>query len=125
MKEPVKTKLIFITGGVLSSLGKGVAAAAIGALGRSAFLIRSAEDASALGSTRVHAESSKQASAGTIVSQFRNERLPLRMRTAWKRTITAPAAWRALRGPNTNHGATSSAAWLSSTPASSCHLGRK
>ncbi len=32
MKEFVKTKLIFITGGVLSSLGKGVAAAAIGAL---------------------------------------------------------------------------------------------
>ena len=32
IKEPVKTKLIFITGGVLSSLGKGVAAAAIGAL---------------------------------------------------------------------------------------------
>ncbi|MFZ0051581.1 MAG: CTP synthetase, partial [Desulfobaccales bacterium] len=28
----MKTKLIFITGGVLSSLGKGVAAAAIGAL---------------------------------------------------------------------------------------------
>ncbi len=30
--KPVKTKIIFITGGVLSSLGKGVAAAAIGAL---------------------------------------------------------------------------------------------
>ncbi len=30
--KPVKTKMIFITGGVLSSLGKGVAAAAIGAL---------------------------------------------------------------------------------------------
>jgi CTP synthase len=32
MKDFVKTKIIFITGGVLSSLGKGVAAAAIGAL---------------------------------------------------------------------------------------------
>ena len=32
IKEGVKTKIIFITGGVLSSLGKGVAAAAIGAL---------------------------------------------------------------------------------------------
>ena len=31
-QKPVKTKFIFITGGVLSSLGKGVAAAAIGAL---------------------------------------------------------------------------------------------
>ena len=31
-QKPVKTKIIFITGGVLSSLGKGVAAAAIGAL---------------------------------------------------------------------------------------------
>jgi hypothetical protein len=38
------------------------------------------------------------------------------MRTAWKTTITAPAAWRALLGPKTNQGATSSAAWLKRTP---------
>ncbi|MCK5194241.1 MAG: CTP synthetase, partial [Desulfobulbaceae bacterium] len=31
-KQNIKTKFIFITGGVLSSLGKGLAAAAIGAL---------------------------------------------------------------------------------------------
>ncbi len=31
-KQPPKTKFIFITGGVLSSLGKGLAAASIGAL---------------------------------------------------------------------------------------------
>src|SRR5439155_23341323 len=41
--------------------------------------------------------SSKQARAGTIVNQFKNERLPLRMSVTWNKTITAPAMWRASR----------------------------
>ena len=36
-------------------------------------------------------ESSKHASAGTMVSQFRKERLPLRMSVNWNNTITIPA----------------------------------
>jgi len=46
---------------------------------------------------------------GTIVSQFRNERFPLRMSDTWKASSTPPAMCRAARGQNANHGATSSA----------------
>src|SRR4051812_26927362 len=60
--------------------------------------------------------SSKQASAGTMVSQFRNERLPLTMRTTWKITKHTPAMRRVFRGPNTRSGAASSTKWLNNTP---------
>src|ERR1700678_2899347 len=75
------------------------AAAAMGVLGRAAESARPPAAASRRGRIRLQKESSKQASAGTIVSQFRKDRLPLRMRTPWKRTTTTPATCRAFLGP--------------------------
>src|SRR5882724_10296964 len=60
--------------------------------------------------------SSKHASAGTIVNQFRKERLPLKIRMICKITITHPEMCRASRGQNINHGAMSSARKLYQTP---------
>ena len=54
---------------------------------------------------------------GTIVSQLRNERLPLRIRKTWKARRIVPATCRATRGPKANHAATSSLRWLKSAPA--------
>src|SRR5438876_190964 len=43
------------------------------------------------GSSQPRTPSSKQATTTAIVSQFRKDRLPLRFRSAWKRSIDAPA----------------------------------
>src|SRR5664279_2046730 len=69
--------------------------------------------------------SSKQASAGTMVSQLRKERLPLAMRIICNNKITDPAIWRAIRGQNMNQGAMSSARKLYHTPALNSIRGRK
>jgi hypothetical protein len=69
--------------------------------------------------------SSKHAKAGTIVSQFKNERLPLRKMLTWNNMITTPATCRAIRGQNTNNGATSSARKLNQTPTCKNVRGRK
>jgi len=67
------------------------AAAAIGRLGVAPARPRCAALLSRLGRNLSQSESSKQASAGMIVSQLRKERLPLRIRTAWNMTMTPPA----------------------------------
>jgi len=69
------------------------------------------------GDSRRIASSSSSARIGTIVSQLRNDRLPLMISEPWNASITAQATSRALRGPNTSHGAPSSATWLNTTPA--------
>src|ERR1700744_3179868 len=60
--------------------------------------------------------SSKQASVGNIVSQFKKDRLPLRMMVNWNRIITDPAICRPILGQKTNTGATISAKKLNQTP---------
>jgi hypothetical protein len=77
------------------------------------------------GSSFDQVASSKQARAGMMVSQFRKERLPLKMRMSCKPIMIAPAIVRASRGPKANQGATSSASQLYQTPNFRKKCGRK
>src|SRR6478735_5125617 len=72
-------------------------------MGRAVAAAAAAWRMSARGRIFAQTGSSKQASAGTIVSQLRKERLPLRISVPWKRTITPPAACLVMRGPKPNH----------------------
>ena len=70
----------------------------IGGLGCAAAAAVVARRARARGNSFDQNESSKHASAGTMVSQFRKERLPPRISVTWNRTIITPAMCRAMRG---------------------------
>src|SRR5438270_10246801 len=70
----------------------------------------------ALGSILDQKPSSKQASAGTIVSQFKKERLPLNIRTNCNAIIIIPAICLPILGQKAKNGAISSATQLNHTP---------
>ncbi len=119
---------MFIAGLMLRNIMIAVTIQAVINAGRDGTAFRAAASASLTsvrGRIPDQKPSSKQARAGRIVSQFRNERLPLRMRMSWSNVITVPAMCRARRGQNMNHGATSSARKLNQTPAFKTAWGRK
>src|SRR5436190_18604256 len=89
------------TGCILSRATKLATTQAVRNMGREDSALAAALAArctSGRGSSTDQQASSKQARAGRMVIQLRNERLPLRIRVSWKRMITAPAAGRNMRG---------------------------
>src|SRR5436190_16075592 len=97
----------------------------IGFDGRARVAASSALRTSMRGRSLDQKPSSKQARAGTMVSQFRKERLPLRMRTTWSEIIITPAICRASLGQKAKNGAINSASQLNQTPIFKAVRGRK
>src|SRR5262245_58921381 len=85
----------------------------------------SALRASDFGKIFAQKPSSKQASAGMMVSRLRNDRLPLTIIKTCSRTIIMPAVCRHTLGQKANQGAISSASQLYQTPNLSNTCGRK
>src|ERR1700722_6606711 len=77
---------------------------------------RRARSARARGGRRANRESSKQARIGTMVSQFRRERLPLKIRNNWNVNKKNQAVHRHHPGANTNQDATNSTKKFHSAP---------
>src|SRR6478752_6331116 len=95
-------------GWILRSAITAVTIQAVVSMGRDDSLMAAALSAlrtSQRGRSLLQKPSSKQAKAGTMVSQFKNERFPLSIILNWNNTITDAAICRATRGQNTNKGA--------------------
>src|SRR5271165_3824687 len=99
-----------------TSAAKAMAARVCAREGRASAVARLARAAHAFGSRRASHESSKQARIGTIVSQLRKERLPLKIRNIWNVNRKNPAQCRHAPGAKANHGATNSTKKFHSTP---------